>query len=412
VRDPIAGVPAGPEPGIAVRRSGTGALYALSWEFPELADEDGAWWSAVRGLDVRDEGFPWPPGSAEEARVREIVAVNEELLASIRSAAALPPGGARGVLRRATRPGGDPFSTEIPDVLALRAAITLLAYEAYLAQHRDAPSEGLESASSALGFARHLEDLPWLVSIAHRALLTEIALAPLEQVGLSGSTDRSLSRADAALGGAMLAPSLSFGVEMEIRSTLWAFDLIRTRPVSDVAAVLADSPFALSTLGWVAYGRGPFRFLGSRDQTLYVGIMTDFLEAVRQPYHEALPDLERIDREAEAYLTWRHPMLVWAIPSVLGTAERTVQVDARLALARIRVALERCRRARRTYPRGLEELSPAWLEGVPVHAPTGKPFRYARDGDGYVLGVPSDTPVDRDRPGAGADGRVPLVEHP
>jgi hypothetical protein len=205
---------------------------------------------------------------------------------------------------------------------------------------------------------------------------------------LAPTDDQTLASVGAALDEASLASSLPFAVEMEIRSSLYAFQLVRTHPVSEVASVLADSPFSLATLGWAAYGRGPLGFWTNWDEVAYLGFMTDALEAVRRPLHEALPDLRRIDRESQPYENWTYPMLSLLLVHVSGGAERAATVDTRIAETRIRIALERFKRQHRKYPESLQELAPAWLDGAPVHTVSGRPFRYRSTEAGYELTGP------------------------
>jgi len=365
-------------------RHGAGTLYALTWEFPQLGDTEGELWKRVNALRVRDASFPWPRGSEKHAQVKTLAEEVEPVLAAVRSSAALPRGGGRTVMKKAL--GGTPFATEIPNLPALLSGATLLAHASYLAHLDGQTDQGLEATTAGLRFAAHLEDIPFLIGVGVRANIMTTTLLPLEHASLGGASDRSLKSLDEAIGGSALLPSVPAAVESEIRSGMFAFHLVRTGGVADVASVMKGTSHNLPPLLWAVYGRGPLRSWGNRDETLFLQFMTDALVATRRPLHESLPDLRRIDRQVVQTASMLHPML-GMFPSVRGIVERVAATESALNRARIRVALERHRRKRGSFPESLAALVPEWLESVPKDVLTGAPFPYARTPTGYELGA-------------------------
>jgi|GEM_PF-2719793 len=370
-------------------RHGAGTLFALTWEFPQLGDRESDLWKRVNALRVRDASFPWPKGSSQHVQAVALAGEVEPVIEAIRATAALPRGGGRAVIKKAMDLGGTPFATEIPNSPALMSGANLLAHTAYLAYTDGRIDRGLEATAAGLRFASHLEDIPFLVGVLVRANMVGTALIPLEHAytSLPQATDAALEALDRALRESSLAPSVPFAVESEIRCALFAFHLVRTPRVAAVATVMEGTPNNLPPILWTLYGRGPLRSWSNRDEVLYLGFMTDALEASRRPAHEALPDLGRIDSEVKRSSSVWHPML-GMFPSVKGVVTGAATVDSSIARARIRGALERYRRRHGAFPKSLQDLSPAWLESVPVHSLTGAPFLYSLTASGYDLADP------------------------
>jgi serine/threonine protein kinase len=378
---PSATLPAG-------ARHAAGTLYALTWEFPQLGDSESDLWKRVNALRVRDASFPWPKDSEKHIQTTALASEVVPVLTAVRSIAALPRGGGRAVVKKAMDLGGTPFATEIPNLTALMSGATLLAHSSYLAHINGQTDQALDATGEGLRFASHLEDIPFLIGVLARSSIITTTLRPFENVPLAHASEAALSSLEASLRENSLGPSVSFAVESEIRSAMYAFHLVRTGRSAEVASVMEGTRHNLPPLLWAVYGRGPLRFWGNRDEILFLSFMTDCLEATRRPVHEGLPDLRRIDQEVERTGSWLHPML-GMFPSVKGTVERVASSDSAISRARIRVALERHRLKRGAFPRSLDELVPEWLEAIPLHALTGAPFVYTLTPAGYDLSDPS-----------------------
>jgi hypothetical protein len=290
-------------------------------------------------------------------------------------------------MRKAMGGEGTPFSIEIPNVPGLMSAATLLAHSSYLAQLDGETDRSLEASTAGLRFASHLEDLPFLLGVLVRANIVDRTLAPMESAALNKASDEALAAHQQALRESSIGASVPFAIESEIRGILFAFHLVRTERGAEVGALMRDTPHSLPPVLWAAYGWGPLRWWGNWDEVLMLALMTDALESSKHPPHEALPDLRRIDREVERLVSRAHPMLV-IFPSIKGTVERVATTDNAIARARIRIALESYRRKQRAFPQSLQELVPGWLEAVPLHVLSGKPFVYTHKPDGYELTAP------------------------
>lgn len=368
-------------------RHAAGTLYALSWEFPQLGNPDSELWKRVNALNVRDASFPWPKDSEKEMQARALSGEVGPIVTAVRSTAALSRGGGPAVMTRAMRHALTPFAIEVPQMSALTSAATLLAHSSYLAHLDGQPDRGIDATVAGLRFASHFEDLPFLLGVLVRVVIVERTLAPLEHAALRDASEASLSSLDGALRDSSIGPSVPFATEAELRGLLFAFHLVRTGRGVEVAAELGSTPDARPPILWAVYGRGPLRWWGNWDEILQISLMTDTLDATKRPPHEALPDLRRIDSEVTRLTSAAHPMLVM-FPSVKSTVERVATADSAIARARIRIALERCRRKQRSYPQSLQDLVPGWLEVVPLHVVSGKPFAYSRKSDGYELTGP------------------------
>jgi len=378
-------------------RHGAGALYAITWEFPQLGDRESDLWKRVTALDVLEASFPWPKGSEKERAARELSSEVGPVLAAVRATAALPRGGGRMVLKKAMGGEGTPASVEIPTLRSLMSGATLLSHSAYLSLVDGQVDRALETSTAGLRFASHLADVPFIISILTRSNIANRTLAPLESAPLGQASDQTLTTLQRTLEESLIGPSVPFGVESEIRGILFAFNLVEKGRGAEVGSLLRDANESASPVLWAIYGRGPLRWWANWDESLMLSFLTDALDSARRPPSEGLPDLRRIDAEVARLDGGMHPMLAM-LPSITATVERVAGTDAALTRARVRVALERYRRVKGAFPESLTDLVPEWTQDLPIDVFSGAPFEYARTPEGYKLRSPRDptrVPIDR-----------------
>jgi hypothetical protein len=165
---------------------------------------------------------------------------------------------------------------------------------------------------------------------------------------------------------------------------IWGFDAVRRGH----GGGLPGAGHWMSRLGWSVYGSAPLRFWPNGDQSLYVGFMADYLEAMRRPYPEARSDLERIDREATRSRGWRHPIMDTALVSASSLAERGARVESRALRARLRLALARLRDRHGSPPATLEAITREARMEAAVDPLSGLPFVYRPGGGTFELEPP------------------------
>jgi hypothetical protein len=73
------------------------------------------------------------------------------------------------------------------------------------------------------------------------------------------------------------------------------------------------------------------------------------------------------------------------LPTLFKVHEITLRSHAEMRCAIVMLALERFRQARRTWPDRLEELTPAYLDRVPLDPFDGRPIKFVRREDGVTV---------------------------
>jgi serine/threonine protein kinase len=365
--------------------SPVGELYALRWRFPGLADEDGPLWRTLRSLE-KGRGTPlaaWP--AEQQGQARSLVAANQTLLDALDTMAQLPPEEGSLAFRHALVSAGNPFSADLPDFVALRGAGLVLAYRARIAAAEGRFGEALDDLAQIVRISNHHAFLPWLISSLRRFILVEDALDVVEASAAEWrATGDAPSSFESALSSLDPRRELPRALEGEIRSMIWGFDAVRRGH----GGGLPGAGHWMSRLGWSVYGSAPLRFWPNGDQSLYVGFMADYLEAMRRPYPEARSDLERIDREATRSRGWRHPIMDTALVSASSLAERGARVESRALRARLRLALARLRDRHGSLPATLEAVTREARMEAAVDPLSGLPFVYRPGGGTFELEPP------------------------
>ncbi len=115
-----------------------------------------------------------------------------------------------------------------------------------------------------------------------------------------------------------------------------------------------------------------------RAHAWYLDEMSRILDLMDEPHEE------RDAVERKSAIPWYVRVLSFAPDNdwILGAAHFAA---ARRGLAETAVALRRHRVERGEWPASLDDLSPAYLEEVPVDPFTGKPFDYTKKGSGVLL---------------------------
>jgi len=112
--------------------------------------------------------------------------------------------------------------------------------------------------------------------------------------------------------------------------------------------------------------------------------MRPLVAATRLPPHEALAEIKAIDARAAKAPMWSTFARIM-FPAFLGAFEAHVCSEARLALAKVTLALKLYKHQHGAYPEDLSALAPEILKAVPVDPFTGKPLIYRRVGNGFII---------------------------
>ncbi len=174
-----------------------------------------------------------------------------------------------------------------------------------------------------------------------------------------------------------------------LKSDVFAPEVLLAQPRDDVIHDLTgftrgvpprrERVFVWLYTSWLA------RPLRHYDQAKYLALLAENIRLCQRPFHVVTKQFEEWETERDRLdsgvtphdrMAWMTPLsrelTDWRLPDASDLA----CVDADLAGARTGLALELYRLRNGAYPRGLEELCPDFLTGVPVDPFDGQPMRY------------------------------------
>jgi hypothetical protein len=255
---------------------------------------------------------------------------------------------------------------DLSDIIFLKAMMELEARR---------PDQAARALSAGLAASSSLNNEPALI-----AQLVRIAMADRQFAGIQ----RLLAQSDpskAALDdlGHWLRENRSdpsrTGLEAEfayVSRALWQMEA--GRPDSSPAG-----PFPASRLA-LRIGRPFLRLAHVRDLRTMEGLLANQAGPRPRPEWEPpKPSWSPIDKFANL-----------SLPGLARTVQTGDEYMSGLGACEIAVALRRYRLDHASYPDGLEALTPAYLDKLPINPHTGKVPVYARAGDGFTLKAPRD----------------------
>lgn len=122
----------------------------------------------------------------------------------------------------------------------------------------------------------------------------------------------------------------------------------------------------------------------SGDLQEYLGNMEEMIDASRMPYAEARPIYAVIESRINNQ-SILPSLSTTLIPSLTRVHTAMTANDTRLNLGSAAAAIERYRLTTGTPPERLDDLVPAYLNGLPEDPFDQQPLRYRSEGNGYTL---------------------------
>lgn len=140
------------------------------------------------------------------------------------------------------------------------------------------------------------------------------------------------------------------------------------------------SPNAVSRLLYFIFWK-PFI---KRDYCEYLRIMFFYPKVCDKPYYSSKEELERIGMDID-HIPFYCQLSRMLVPSLTTIFERNAELQTKLAISKIKLALVIYKGNNPTFPESLEQLQPGILREIPIDELTGTPLTYKREGDKYVL---------------------------
>jgi len=142
---------------------------------------------------------------------------------------------------------------------------------------------------------------------------------------------------------------------------------------------------ASSILGAPAGSNPVFRAYGRGVALRSLEVVEAYVEAARRPFPECFLEAERLGAKLEARIPWYDPVsreVAGSLPRFWLEEQRIV---ARLGGTRVALAALRYKAAHGRLPARLQDLVPDFIDSVPLDPFDGKPLRYRKADDGFVV---------------------------
>lgn len=267
----------------------------------------------------------------------------------------------------------------VPHLNDLRCCSRILAAAAVLQANHDNAAGAWENVAASLRLANALQTEPLLISQLVRIAQAGSALQALERVARqappspaqAAQLDELLARLDDVkpLALAMDGERLLLGE--------WCYNL----PLSEQRTLLnigdnGGTPALAALVFWRLLAP-----LVQADHAAYIGLMLEQTRRCEQPvYAPQGKPLETLFQEIPRYCV----MTRLLTPALGSCAKRFAEMQARVRLARLGLAIQEYRGARGVWPASLAELSSPSAPEAAIDPFTGQPLHY-RQQDGGVL---------------------------
>jgi hypothetical protein len=279
----------------------------------------------------------------------------------------------------------DYVSSLLPWSQESRDTVGFLRYDVML-RCQDGDLEGaIRSARASFNASRSLRDEPFLVSQLIRGATRRISLTDLERILAQGEPPPD---ALADFQRVLEEDEKDNLFLIAVRGDRGMIDAFLER-VQNGEVSHAQMRQALATNSLYSGGEGlsmdleviALRGSARHERAETLRRMNCLVEIARLPPEERGREV----RAWHASLNEGSPLQRKMLSPVLKVNEATRRSHAEMRCAIVLLALERFRQSRRQWPARLEDLTPAYLDAVPLDPFDGKPIKYARRDDGVTV---------------------------
>ena len=325
------------------------------------------------------------PVNDEEIRaMKTLVAENSPLLEILIELSERPPVSTEEIYgyKKLKYLGYTKLLNKIPNLLASRSSANYLLIDGYLA-HASGDSElALTRCAQVMELGNLIRDYPFLVA---QMVATSISLLGLEFAERLGSeanlSDETLHSFVAVLDRSYRREAFLHGLDGERLAGIERFEAIG----HDVEREVFTSNSRGVDFFMLLYGTQPFRFFRYRDEVKYLQIAQANMELAVRPYYEVADAFPAV---LSGLLKW--PIRNYPLTSLLLHNGQRVSLsqaehETGVTLAVVGYQLKRYNMEHGAYPESLTALTPEFMAEVPLDEFDGKPLRYRREGEGFIL---------------------------
>ena len=313
----------------------------------------------------------------EQTKVRSHLTEKAEALELLHQAAQVP-GSDFNLNYRAS------YAMPLPHLSGLRQSARLQRAAVIVALADGRTEEALEHWLDSTAVVRHGENQKILISELVRLACLFVSLDALEALVQSGQlTPAHVDRALGALEGIEGHDSFTEGMKGELA---FGRDIHRIGPSQMQSIVRPGGRYPMGLGPLVALYRSPLvRPWRQHDEATHIAVLTQLIQLSQQPYYQAQKGLQQWEDTLDDLPPWQAPLTKMLLPALGRACEALARAEARLACARVALALERYRLTHGDYPATLDSLVPGHLPDVPVDPFDGKPVRYVNEGQRVVV---------------------------
>jgi len=347
-------------------------VYLLSFTARQLRDSEET--DLVSGRPDR-----WRP--ADLLHARRVLAANAEHFRILEQASRIP-GCAFPVDWNA-----GPAMT-FPHLAEFRRSARLLSAKAGIAAYDRRIDDALADCGTMLRMAEHAKCEPSLISQLVAYALQDMAVQSVKNaLSVDAPSPKAardlLAQLSTVDNGEPLVRTLKGEIELFGMKT---FDIARNANSREFQGLFGDDDDARRAWqGRVLRAYGTIaRPLANLDEIAYLRTMKSGIDAVSQPWPRSRERLDAVSQSVNDLPTYRSLLTKTLFNLSNRTLESRESRTAALRAAQIGLALVIYKSERGSYPDSLAALENAGSK-LPADPFTGKPFRYVRSGDGFVV---------------------------
>ena len=266
----------------------------------------------------------------------------------------------------------------LPHLSKMRGGARLLALEAAWLTESGKPDQAAESLWAGLRLGHALCREPVLVSGLVRIACDGIAVGQIERLVSRGSPSAAqLEKLESALRAEADPKRME---RLFLAERCFGMSIYQDQILKPGGRGLAE----LGIMEPLAFRFIPRTYFKA-DMIEYVALMNQYVAAAKKPYPQSFIEGARIGAKIDEqipkyYIICR--MVLPALGRIFTTGQRHM---AKLDSARVALAALRYKARNQRLPDKLGDLVPGFIEAVPLDPFVGKPLRYRRDADGFVI---------------------------
>jgi hypothetical protein len=359
-----------------------------NWEKATLTDLQ-PWQNYYRTLAARTNLFPVAPQPQTPAQdVLLALSKYDSAIEELRQASQRPY--ARFPLDYQRE---DVWAVLLPQFRDLKSCAQLLRLRAIAELQNGQTDEALQDIKLLFRLADSIRGEPFLIShLVHIAML-QITLQPIyEGLARRQWSEAQLAELEAELAKLDFLADYQVAMRGERACQISAVEFLRHRNLrhfNEIFNLNGNGGRTQLSVGALLYYLCPSGWLYQNE--LRVGRFYDrwYLPLVDEKERTVSPAAVRaVDTAITREFRHRTPenfLERWLLPALAPAVKKFAFAQSSTDLARVAIALERCRLAHGDYPESLDALRPQFMEKIPHDVIGGQPLSYRRTGDGQLV---------------------------